>query len=165
MSLFGNKKTNPKKEVSGDDQKSTTSKATQKSTSMSDLYNTPVASSKVVKSPALKSKDSAKQKTVSSKTSNFKLAYKILVKPVITEKATHLNAINKYVFVVSREANKINVARAIEAIYGVHPLKVNIMNVSGKQVISRRIKGRRSDWRKAIVTLRAGESIKIYEGV
>jgi len=92
-------------------------------------------------------------------------AHRTLVKPLITEKATNLSAENKYIFVVERQANKIAVAAAIQAIYGVKPLSVNLLNVSGKAVSRGRIRGRRKDWRKAIVTLAKGETIKIYEGV
>ena len=92
-------------------------------------------------------------------------AYRFLVKPLVTEKATDLMAQNKYVFVVSEEANKIEIAKAIEALYGVKPLKVNLSNVKGKKVSRGRIRGQRKDWRKAVVTLPAGQTIKIYEGV
>ena len=92
-------------------------------------------------------------------------AARFLVRPLITEKATNLTASNKYVFVVSSEANKIAVARAVAAIYGVKPVAVNMINMEGKRVNRGRIKGQRSDWRKAIVTLKPGDTIKIYEGV
>ena len=88
-----------------------------------------------------------------------------LVKPLITEKATHLASENKYVFVVSTKANKIEVAKAIQAVYGVKPLDVNIVNMKGKRVARVKIRGQRKDWKKAIVTLAKGEAIKIYEGV
>jgi len=89
----------------------------------------------------------------------------VLVRPLITEKATNLSASGKYVFVISRQANKISVARAIEAAYGVKPVAVNIMNMEGKRVSRGKVNGQRSDWRKAIVTLKPGQTIKIYEGV
>ncbi|NCA95688.1 MAG: 50S ribosomal protein L23 [Methanomicrobia archaeon] len=89
----------------------------------------------------------------------------VLVKPLVTEKATNLGEHNKYVFVVSLKANKISVAKAVEATYGVKPVKVNLSNVSGKKVARGKVRGQRKDWRKAIVTLPAGQAIKIYEGV
>jgi len=92
-------------------------------------------------------------------------AYRILVRPLITEKATNLTSENKYIFVVERSVNKIDVAKAIQVIYGVKPLAVNLLNVSGKAVRRGKISGRRKNWRKAIVTLAKGETIKIYEGV
>lgn len=90
---------------------------------------------------------------------------RVLVRPLITEKATNLVNIGKYVFVVSVNANKISVARAIEATYGVKPVSVNMINMDGKKVSRGRVSGQRSDWRKAIVTLKKGDTIKIYEGV
>ncbi len=148
MALFGkkaaaasDKKTSPKGEKS------------EKAVSMKDLYSeAPVKT--------VKSTDGKAKKTV--KVSD---AYQVLVKPLVTEKATNLAASNKYVFIVSEKANKISIAKAIEALYGVKPVKVNIANVSGKRVTRGRIRGQRKDWRKAVVTLAAGQSIKIYEGV
>ncbi|MFA5886473.1 MAG: 50S ribosomal protein L23 [Patescibacteria group bacterium] len=89
----------------------------------------------------------------------------MLISPLITEKATNLSAENKYIFIVSDKANKIEIAKAIEALYQVKPLKVNLINVLGKKVVRGKIKGQRSSWRKAIITLAKGETIKIYEGV
>jgi large subunit ribosomal protein L23 len=96
---------------------------------------------------------------------NHELSYRLLVKPLITEKATNLSAENKYVFVVSIKANKIEIAKAIEATYGVKPLAINIINRAGKKVARGKVRGQRKDWKKAIVTLKKGETIKIYEGV
>jgi large subunit ribosomal protein L23 len=92
-------------------------------------------------------------------------SYNILLKPVITEKAAHLAEAGKYVFMVANDANKISVANAVKEIYGIQPEVVNIINVKGKQVTRGRITGTRKDWKKAVVTLPAGKSIQIYEGV
>lgn len=89
----------------------------------------------------------------------------ILVKPVVTEKAAAANQFNQYVFMVANKANKIDVAKAVKIFYGIEPVAVNIINVSGKKVTRGRVKGQRSDWKKAIVTLPAGKTIQIYEGV
>jgi len=89
----------------------------------------------------------------------------VLIKPAVTEKAGTLNELNQYVFVVDRGANKITIAKAVEAFYGVKPVAVNIINMPGKKVVRGRTKGQRSDWKKAIVTLPAGKTIAIYEGV
>lgn len=96
---------------------------------------------------------------------SHELSARVLVKPLITEKATHLGAENKYVFVVSGSANKITVAKAVATIYGVKPLAVNIINSLGKRVKRGRVSGKRKDWRKAVITLKKGETIKVYEGV
>ncbi|MDD3711276.1 MAG: 50S ribosomal protein L23 [Patescibacteria group bacterium] len=93
------------------------------------------------------------------------MAYKVLVKPMITEKATNLNAVNQYVFMVSIDANKIEVAKAIFEVYGVNPISVNIIKNKGKKVNRGKISGKRKDFKKAIVTLKKGESISVYEGV
>lgn len=89
----------------------------------------------------------------------------ILVKPVVTEKAAAANQLNQYVFAVALKSNKIDVAKAIQAFYGIAPVSVNIINVTGKKVVRGRVKGQRNNWKKAIVTLPAGKTIQIYEGV
>lgn len=89
----------------------------------------------------------------------------VIVKPLISEKAATLASDNQYVFVVEKNANRIQVRNAIKGLYGVEPVSVNIMNVQGKKVRFGRRKGKRSDWKKAIVTLPEGQSINVYEGV
>ena len=96
---------------------------------------------------------------------NFSESYRVIVAPLITEKATQAGTHNQYIFTVAKDANKIMVARAVEAIYGVKPAVVNIMNVLGKTKRSGRVTGRRKDWKKAIVSLPAGTKIQVYEGV
>lgn len=108
-------------------------------------------------------KTSSKKKPAPA--TRYEGAYRVLAKPLITEKATELGALNKYAFVITAEANKIEVAKAIQAIYGVTPVRVNIIAMKGKAVTRGRIRGQRKDWKKAIVTLKKGETIKIYEGV
>ncbi|MBU0722077.1 50S ribosomal protein L23 [Patescibacteria group bacterium] len=92
-------------------------------------------------------------------------AYKIITKPLVTEKVSNLGALNKYVFVVAKNTNKIEVAKAIKEIYGIKPVCVNVIRMSGKKVRYGRISGQKKDWKKAIITLPKGETIKIYEGV
>jgi large subunit ribosomal protein L23 len=159
MALFGNKKTEdtasktaPKK-VKEAAAKKTAPKKEEASVSMQDLYTG--AATKTVKAGTVSVKKEVKANN----------AYRFLVKPLVTEKATNLMTQNKYVFVVSKEANKIEIAKAIEALYSVKPLKVNLSNVKGKKVARGKIRGQRKDWRKAVVTLPAGQTIKIYEGV
>lgn len=89
----------------------------------------------------------------------------VLIKPVVTEKAATLNQLNQYVFMVANKANKIDVAKAVTIFYGIEPIAVNIIRVMGKKVARGKVKGQRSDWKKAIVTLPAGKTIQIYEGV
>jgi len=96
---------------------------------------------------------------------NFHDAYKILLKPLITEKAADLGVENKYVFAVALRSNKVEIAKAMEVVYGIKPIKINIVRMKGKKVRSGRIVGKRQDWKKAIIALPAGKTIKVYEGV
>ncbi|MEI6627118.1 MAG: 50S ribosomal protein L23 [bacterium] len=89
----------------------------------------------------------------------------ILIKPMITEKAAHLSQLNKYEFEVSGKANKIQITQAIFERYHIKPIKVNVINKMGRLVRFGRTMGKKSDLRKAIVTLPKGKSIQIYEGV
>ncbi|MFH1522310.1 MAG: 50S ribosomal protein L23 [Patescibacteria group bacterium] len=92
-------------------------------------------------------------------------AHRILVKPLVTEKASSLGTDNKYVFQVNQKANKIEIAKAINEVYGVKPISVNVVNMKGKKTRYGKTQGRRKNWKKAIVKLPKGKSIKIYEGV
>src|SRR6056297_144530 len=91
-------------------------------------------------------------------------AYKILSEPMITEKATDLLQMNKYCFAVPSFANKKQVEEKIMNIYGVKPIKINIVKKIGKKVRRGRIIGKTKDYKKAVVTLKPGEKIEIYEG-
>jgi large subunit ribosomal protein L23 len=92
-------------------------------------------------------------------------AYAVLVKPMITEKASVLGGLNKYVFMVSVESNKIDVAKAINEVYGIKPVSVNMIRSEGKTKRYGRYVGKRKDFKKAMVTLPAGKTIQVYEGV
>ncbi len=95
-------------------------------------------------------------------------SYEVLRRPVITEKNTMLNAEGKYIFEVARDANKMDVKRAVEEIFNVEVAKVNVINVHGKMRRSpgrRRTMGLTRSWKKAIVTLKPGHRIELYEGV
>ncbi len=87
----------------------------------------------------------------------------LILRPIISEKTTGLMELNKYVFEVSMRANKLMVSRAIKEMFGVKPEKVNIILVRGKARRVRYRLGRRSAWKKAIVTLKAGEKIEIFD--
>lgn len=87
----------------------------------------------------------------------------VILKPVISEKTTELMGINKYVFRVSMNANKLLVMRAVKELFGVQPEKVNVMTVRGKDRRLRYRTGKRSAWKKAIVTLKPGEKIELFE--
>ena len=94
----------------------------------------------------------------------------IIIKPVITEKMTDMGEkLNRFGFVVSKQANKIQIKTAVEDFYGVDVISVNTMNYSGKEksrftkggVIS----GRTNSYKKAIVTLADGETIDFYSNI
>ena len=88
----------------------------------------------------------------------------VIRRPLITERATQLQEANgKYSFEVDRRANKIDVKRAVETMFDVQVIKVNTTSVRGKVKRLGRFVGRRSNWKKAIVTLVAGQSIDIFE--
>jgi len=104
-------------------------------------------------------------KTEKAKGKASLLAARIIIKPLVTEKAAVQESFNKYSFRVARSADKGQIKKAIEDLYGVRPISVAIVNAQGKSVRFGRAFGRRSDWKKALVTLRKGESITIHEGV
>lgn len=89
----------------------------------------------------------------------------VVLVPRVTEKAASAQSINKYTFVVKNDATKSEVKREIAAEYSVTPSAVNFINVEGKRKRTNRGMGRRSDFKKAIVTLPKGQSITIHEGV
>lgn len=90
--------------------------------------------------------------------------YQVLLRPIVSEKATMINAANKYSFAVALNTNKSEIKKAVKQIYGVTPINVNIINQVGKTVRFRQKSGRTSNYKKAIVTLKKGDSIRIYEG-
>ncbi|MBI4433237.1 50S ribosomal protein L23 [Candidatus Uhrbacteria bacterium] len=83
----------------------------------------------------------------------------VLLAPHLTEKSSVLAERGQYTFLVSRDAEKVTIARAVAERYGVHPVRVAIVHLPGKVVRSGKTSGVRSSIRKAIVTLRAGEKI------
>lgn len=87
----------------------------------------------------------------------------IIIRPLITEKSTTLMAEGKYVFEVAKAANKIEIAKAISQIFDVKVASVNTVNVEGKVKRMGRSIGKRSDYKKAIVKLAAGETIEFFE--
>lgn len=151
MALFG-KKTN-------DDDKKTEDKSVKvksdEKKSMKDLYEGEV-----------KTSSKADKKTdTKAENKKDKIAYRVLVKPLITEKAANMGTEDKYVFEVSVDSNKIEVKNAIEEVYGIRPVSVNMIKMEGKKKRQGRKTGKRKDWKKAMVTLPKGKTIDIYEGV
>lgn len=91
--------------------------------------------------------------------------YDIIVRPLETEKAYLLREEGHYAFIVKKEANKLEIKRAVEEIYGVSVDRVRTMVVPGKanKTRGRRRVARRAPWKKALVTLAAGERIEALE--
>lgn len=92
--------------------------------------------------------------------------YDVLIRPYLTEKMTALRETgNKVAFVVRPDTNRIEVKRAVESALKVRVERVNIINVRGKTKRMGRFVGKRPDWKKAIVTLKEGEKLEMYESV
>jgi large subunit ribosomal protein L23 len=91
--------------------------------------------------------------------------YEVLRRPLVTEKSTALQAQNKYAFEIADKANKLMVRQAVEKAFKVKVTGVNVVTMRGKT----RHMGRRviktEPWKKAIVTLKPGDKIEIFEGV
>lgn len=87
----------------------------------------------------------------------------ILIKPIITEKNTALMEERKYTFRVPLSATKVEIRQAVEQVFKVKVQAVNTMRYEGKMKRLGRTQGRRSDWKKAIVTLKPGETIELFE--
>lgn len=88
----------------------------------------------------------------------------IVIAPIITEKSnTQIATDNTYTFKVSINANKIEIAKAIEHIFAVKVLAVNTIRMMGKPRRLGKYNGKRPDWKKAIVTLREGDKIADFE--
>ncbi|MFQ5672255.1 MAG: 50S ribosomal protein L23 [Nitrospinales bacterium] len=90
----------------------------------------------------------------------------IIEKPLITEKSMEMLHANNWVaFAVHRKANKIQIKTAVEKIFNVKVLCVNTVRVGGKLKRFGRTLGRAKDWKKALVRLKEGDKIEIFEGV
>jgi large subunit ribosomal protein L23 len=96
----------------------------------------------------------------------MKTLYNVLLAPLLTEKGTVLKEKdNKVVFRVARDANKIEIKKAVEEILKVKVDRVTTINYKGKKKRLGKFEGKRPDWKKAIVTLKEGEKLDFIEGV
>lgn len=94
----------------------------------------------------------------------------IIIKPVISEKSYTMVDSGKYTFRVASGANKVQIRQAVESIFGVVVTDVNTMKVQGKRRVrgtkgGGRVSGRLPNWKKAVVSLRAGDKIEIFKGI
>ena len=87
----------------------------------------------------------------------------ILIRPIVTEKSTALMEQGKYTFRVPLAATKVQIRQAVEQIFKVKVQAVNTMRYEGKVKRLGSTQGRRSDWKKAVVTLKPGETIELFE--
>jgi len=91
--------------------------------------------------------------------------HQVVLKPLLTEKGTRLKEEgNQYIFRVARTANKVEIRQAIEQLFKVTVLDVRTAHVRGKVKRLGRFQGRKPSWKKAIATLKEGDSIELYEG-
>ena len=96
-------------------------------------------------------------------------ATQIILRPVISEKSMDQSTVNKYTFAVADEANKMQIKAAVEELFKVTVTNVNVMTTKRKEKSRNRRRGRQvgytSPWKKAVVTIKAGDSIEFFEGV
>ena len=88
-----------------------------------------------------------------------------IISPNVTEKSTALSDFNKVVFKVDKGANKKSIIRSIEKIFKVNVIKINTINIKGKNKLVRNKKSFKSGYKKAIVTLKKGQSIDLATGL
>jgi large subunit ribosomal protein L23 len=119
---------------------------------------------KTPKTPAKKKVPAKKAKAVKAVETDATVAYQVLVKPRVTEKTHMALGLNKYVFQVVASATKGSVKRAVEGAYGVKVEAVNIVNIPPKRRFFGRSVGMKSGVKKAVVTLREGDSIELFQG-
>jgi large subunit ribosomal protein L23 len=106
-------------------------------------------------------KTAAKKKT----TGLSALGARILVKPIVSEKAAQLSTRDVIAFRVHKQANRVEVRQAFKEVYGVTPVRVNMVNSRGKNVRFGKSVGKRSDSKKALIFLPKGTNVDVFEGV
>lgn len=115
------------------------------------------------KTQTKKASGKKEEKGSTKKVTDAMFAYEIIREPVLTEKGDRAQMNNQYIFYVSRDANKVEIAQAVKELYGVKPTSVNVINTKGKSVRFGRLQGTRKDRKKAVVTLKQGDTISITE--
>ena len=95
----------------------------------------------------------------------MKSAYDIIIKPVISEKTVSMMEQGKYTFRVAKGSNKFEIKNAVQDIFKVNVVNVATMNVRGKVKRMGRSEGKTASWKKAIVTLKEGQQIEVFEGL
>ena len=88
----------------------------------------------------------------------------VLIRPIVSEKSYELLAANKYTFRVDDRAHKTQIRQAVEELFDVHVVAVNVLKVQSKPKRRGMSRGRKPGWKKAVVQIKPGESIEIFEG-
>ena len=91
-------------------------------------------------------------------------AHQIVLAPVVSEKSYHGSVYGKYTFRVHPDAHKTQIRQAVEELFEVHVVSVNVSKVQAKPKRRGAIKGMRQGWKKAVVQLKAGETIEVFQG-
>jgi large subunit ribosomal protein L23 len=91
--------------------------------------------------------------------------YEIIKQPVVTEKTTKISENNQFVFKVQNASSKVDIKKAVEKIFKVKVKSVNTIKIKGKTKVFKGTKGRRSDYKKAIITLKSGETLDYSGGI
>ena len=89
-------------------------------------------------------------------------AHSVIIRPIVSERSYSLMEQNKYTFEVAKDANKYQIKDAVEELFNVHVARVNTMSVKPKTKRVRYVAGKTRSWKKAVVTLREGETIEIF---
>jgi len=89
----------------------------------------------------------------------------VIIRPVVSEKSYVLSAADRYTFRVHPDAHKTEIRQAVEALFGVHVVDVRTLSVKSKPKRRGQTSGRTRQWKKAIVQVRAGESIPVFQGL
>ncbi|MBN2106885.1 MAG: 50S ribosomal protein L23 [Deltaproteobacteria bacterium] len=96
----------------------------------------------------------------------MKEIYACIRRPIVTEKSSLAKeTATQYVFEVDQRANKVEIKNAVQRLFNVTVQSVNVMNFEGKRKRMGRLVGKRPDWKKAVITLKKGDSIEYFEGV
>jgi large subunit ribosomal protein L23 len=129
------------------------------------LKKKPAAKKAPAKKATKKTEEAPAASTTKSAVKGSALSNALLVRPHVSEKAARLADRGTYVFDVAPHAEKISIRKAVESLYGVSVTDVRIVNLSGKPTQRGRRVSRRRDLKKALVTLKKGQTIAMYEGV
>lgn len=92
------------------------------------------------------------------------IAYKTLIEPWVTEEATRIAEMNKYIFKIDPKSSKKQVEKSVEDLYRVNVVSVNTINIPRKKRTRGKSTGWKSGYKKAIVTLKEGDKIEFFEG-